>query len=124
MTKAYRCDAGQERPERPRWTPRPTGSRGGGDLPLVCGIRLEHEFANTLLSGGVSYGSQQRERTTFTVHRVLASRKGHVATGAAARFPDAKADQLEAFERASGEMQLGVGEFSWEIGRASCRERV
>ena len=91
------------------------GLRDDGGLLLVCRVRFEHEVANALLRRRVDDGPQQRERATFTVHRALASRKGHVSTGTASGFPDAKADQLEAFERACGEMQLGLRELPYGV---------
>src|SRR2546427_450306 len=86
--------------------------RGGGGLLLVCRVRLEHELANALLRCGVDDGPEKRERTTFTVHRVLARRKCHVAARTAAALPDREANELETFERASGEVQLCLGELS------------
>jgi hypothetical protein len=50
--------AGQEKPERPRWTPRLTDLRDEGGLPLGFRVRLEHALASRLLRCGVAEGSR------------------------------------------------------------------
>src|SRR2546425_1384843 len=79
---------------------------------LVLGVRLQHEIADALLRARVSDRTQQRKAATFTVDRVLASGEGDVAATTRATLPDGEADQLQAFEHAVGEMQLGIREFA------------
>jgi len=83
---------------------------------LVLGIRLQHEIAHSLLCVRIGDGPEQRKAAAVTIDDVLACREGDVAAPAApAPFPDAEADQLQAFERAVGEMQLGIREFAGRV---------
>src|SRR5581483_133260 len=63
-----------------------------------------------------AYASSTRSRMRFcAATSVLARREGDVATTAAAALPDREPDQLQAFELAVGEVQLGIGEFAGRV---------
>ena len=74
-----------------------------------------NEIAYTFLSARISNGAQQREAATLTVDGVLARREGDVATTTGPAFPYGEADQLQAFEYAIAEVQLGIGEFAGRV---------
>src|SRR5712692_3634068 len=89
--------------------------RGGFGALLELGVRIEDELADAVLGRGVADRTQQGKAAPLSVDGVLTGREGDVPTGTAAAFPDAEANQLEPFERAAGEMQLGVGELSGRV---------
>src|SRR5262249_21721964 len=70
-------------------------------------VRLEDEVADAVVCSVVSNGPQQCEAATLPVDGVLARREGDVAS-TSAPLPDGEADQLQAFELAVAEVQLGV----------------
>ena len=74
--------------------------------------RLENQLAQAVLRGDVEDRPQQREAAALAVDAVLPRRKRDVPPVSTSPFPDRKTDQLEAVERALGEVQFGVGEFS------------
>ena len=82
---------------------------------LMLGVGLEHEIAYPFLGVGVSDRPQQREAATVTIDDVLARREGDVATATAAPLPDHEANQLDSFESAVGEMQLGIRELAGRV---------
>src|SRR6185295_11164766 len=79
------------------------------------GVRGEDEIADALLRVDVRDRAQQRKAAALTIDGVLVRRERDVAPRATAALPDAEADQLQAVERAVGEMQLGIGEFAGRV---------
>src|SRR5713226_4026037 len=79
---------------------------------LVIGVRLQNEVPDALLGRGVGDRTEKREAALLAVDGVLTCGEGHVAARTAAALPDPEANQLEAVERAAGEVQLGVCESS------------
>src|SRR5689334_756690 len=71
-------------------------------------VRLNHGVADFLLRRGVTIrgGSEEREATALTVHRILARRQRDVLL--APRLPHGEAAQLQTGERSFGEVQLGI----------------
>ena len=89
---------------------------GRGDVSLlVLRVRGEDEIADALLRVDVRDRAQQRKAAALTIDGVLARRERDVAPRATAALSDAEADQLQAVERAVGEMQLGIGEFAGRV---------
>ena len=82
---------------------------------LVLLKRLENQLAQLVLRRGVDDRPQQREAAPLAVDAVLPRRERDVAAAAAAPLPDREANQLQPFERAVAEVQLGVGELSRRI---------
>src|SRR6266849_9487240 len=89
--------------------------RGGFGAALELGVCLEDELTDAVLGRGAGDRTQQGKAAPLSVDGVLTGWEGDVPTGTAAAFPDAEANQLEPFERAAGEMQLGVGELSGRV---------
>jgi hypothetical protein len=83
----------------------------------VLGIGGENQVPEPLLTLDVRDGPQQREAPALAVHAVGPSREGDVATAAPA-FPHTEANQLHAFQRPAGEMQLGVRELARGLFRS------
>ena len=84
-------------------------------LLLVLGVGVEDQLADALLRGGVDDRPQQGERSALAVDGVLAGGERDVPAAAGAAFPDGKADQLQAGERAVGEVQFGIGELAGRV---------
>jgi hypothetical protein len=87
------------------------------DFLRVSLVRLQHEIAHTLLSRGIINRTQQREATPLTMGGELTRREGDVLACAVPTRPDAEADQLQAIELATGEVEFGVRERQAPCGR-------
>ena len=80
------------------------------------GVRLQHHLANAVLFGGVAVGgAEQREGPALAVDRVLTRRKCDVAAAAGSPLPHGEANQLHAFERAFGEVDLRIGKLAGRV---------
>ena len=93
------------------------GNLGAGSAFLVFGVCLQDEVPDALVGRGVGDRTEQRERALFAVDGVLTCGERHVASGSASAVPDPESNELETLERSTGEVQLGVCEFS---NRAPC----
>ena len=90
----------------------PADDLRGSRVVLVFGVCLQNEVPDALLGRGVRDRTEQREAALLAVDGVLTGGEGHVAAGTAAPLPDPEPNELEALERAAGEVQLGVCESS------------
>src|SRR5262245_63736563 len=93
---------------------RRASGRNRGAL-LVFLKRRKNELPEFFLRRGVDDRAEEREVSTFAVDVILTRWERYVAAGADPPLPHGKTDQLESFERAVVELQLGVGEFAMRI---------
>src|SRR5262245_45667035 len=101
--------------QQPGAVSRTLRTRRDGVALLVLRIRFEHEIAQAVLRLLISEGAQQREAAALSIDRVLARRERDVAAVAATPLPDGEPEQLQTFECAIVEMQLGIREFAARV---------